>query len=42
MGGHGLDSAGLGQGQIVRSCEHSIELLGCVKCGEFLDWLRVH
>jgi len=33
MGGYGPHSAGLGQGQFVRACEHSIEPLSCVKCG---------
>jgi len=38
MGGPGPHSAGLGQGQFVRSCEHSIELLGCIKCGLLLPY----
>jgi hypothetical protein len=36
----GLDGSGSGFGQVADTCEHSNEFPGCVKCGEFLDWLR--
>jgi hypothetical protein len=29
---------GLGYGQLARTCECGNELLGSIKCGEFLDW----
>ena len=34
---YGLDSAGLGQGQVADACERGNEPSGSVKCGEFLD-----
>ena len=40
MWGHGLDSAGSGQGQVVSTCECGNEHSGSIKCGEFLDWVR--
>ena len=36
-GRHGLDRSGFGQGQVAASCKCSIEPLGSIKCGEFLD-----
>jgi len=33
----GLGWAGPGYGQVADACEHSNELSGSVKCGEFLD-----
>jgi hypothetical protein len=33
----GLDGAGSGQGQVAGTCEYGNELLGSIKCGEFLD-----
>jgi len=41
MWGHGLDWPGSEQEQVVGSCECGDEPLGSIKCGEFLDWLRV-
>ena len=38
MGRHGLDWSGLGQGQVVDSCECCNEFLGSMKCRVFLDW----
>ena len=37
---YGLDRAGSGQGQVAGTCEYGNELLGSIKCGEFLDQLR--
>jgi len=37
MWGHGLDRDGSGQGQLAGTCECGNELLGSIKCGEFLD-----
>ena len=28
---------GSGKGQVAGACEYGNEILGCVKCGEFLD-----
>jgi hypothetical protein len=39
MGSCGLDSSGSGQRPGVGSCEHCNELLGSVKCWEFLGLL---
>jgi hypothetical protein len=36
-GGHGLDRAGSGEGQVVGTCECGNEHLGSVECGDFLD-----
>ena len=36
-GGHGLDRAGSGEGQVTSDCERGNELSGSIKCGEFLD-----
>jgi hypothetical protein len=36
----GLDSSGLGYGQVESSCEYSNEPPGSIKCGKFLDLLR--
>jgi hypothetical protein len=33
----GLDGAGSGSGQVACACECGDELLGSIKCGEFLD-----
>jgi hypothetical protein len=41
MVGCGLALSGLRQGQVVDSCEHDRETSGSMKCGEFLDWLRI-
>ena len=41
MEGHGLDCSGLGQGQLAGACEYVNEFSGSVKCGEFLDNLRI-
>jgi len=35
--GYGLDGASTGCGQVAGTCECGNELLGSVKCGEFLD-----
>jgi len=37
MGGCGLASSGLEQGQVAGSCEHSTELSSSTKCSEFCD-----
>jgi hypothetical protein len=37
MGGHGLDSCGAGQGEVVGCCEHGNEPSASVDCREFLD-----
>jgi hypothetical protein len=39
VGGCGLDSSGLRQGQVVGPCEYSNEPLGSIKGREFLDKL---
>ena len=36
-GGHGLNRSNLGYGQVAGICECGNELLGSIKCGEFLD-----
>jgi hypothetical protein len=33
----GLDGVGSGLGQVAGACEYGNELLGSIKCGEFLD-----
>jgi len=33
----GVDGVGSGQGQMAGICEYGDELLGSIKCGEFLD-----
>ena len=38
--GYGLDQDGSGQGQVAGTCECGNEPSGCIKCGEFLDWLK--
>ena len=35
--GHGLDQAGLAQGQVTGACECGNEPVGSVKCGDFFD-----
>ena len=40
MGGHGLDQAGSGQGQVSGNCKWSNEPSGSIECGEFLGYLR--
>jgi hypothetical protein len=37
MGKLGLDCSGSGYGEVVTTCECGNELLGSIKCGEFLD-----
>jgi hypothetical protein len=37
MGRCGLESSGLGQGPVARSCEQGNETMGSIKSGEFLD-----
>ena len=37
MWGHGLDRAGLGQGQVAGTCKYGNEPSGSIICGEFLD-----
>ena len=37
----GMFSSGSGQEQVAGCCEHGYELLGSIKCGEFLDQLRI-
>ena len=32
-----MDGFGSGQGQVAGTCEYGNELLGSIKCGEFLD-----
>jgi hypothetical protein len=34
---HGLDLSDVGEGQVAGCCECVDELLGFIKCGEFLD-----
>jgi hypothetical protein len=34
-----MDSTGSGQGPVAGSCKYGNELLGSIKCGEFLDQL---
>ena len=41
MWGCGLDRAGSGYGQVVGTCERGNEPSGSIKCGEFLDQLRI-
>jgi hypothetical protein len=36
-----LCCSGLGYGQVVSSCESGNEHSGSVKCGKFLDYLRI-
>jgi hypothetical protein len=36
-GEHGLDSSGLGQGEVTCTCKCSNKLLASIKYGEFLD-----
>jgi hypothetical protein len=36
-GGHGMDRAGSGYGQLVGSCKRKNEPSGSIKCREFLD-----
>jgi hypothetical protein len=38
---YGLDRAGSGEGQVAGCCECGNEPSGTIKCGEFLDWLRI-
>ena len=38
--GYGTDRAGTGKGQVAGTCECGNEPLGCINCGEFVDWLR--
>jgi len=40
MWGHGLDRCGSGYGQVAGTCECGNELLGPIKCGKFLDYLK--
>jgi hypothetical protein len=40
-GGYWLDCSGSGYGQVAGTCKCSNELLGPVKCVEFLDLLRI-
>jgi hypothetical protein len=40
--GHGLDQSGSGQGQVASSCEFGNERLGAIKCGKFLDQLKIY
>ena len=35
--GYRFDPAGSGKGQMVSTCECGNEILGSIKCGEFLD-----
>jgi len=37
MCGYGLDRTGLGQGQVVGTCDCGSKPSGSIKCGEFLD-----
>ena len=39
MAGHGLDSAGSGQGQARGLCEHGNEYSHSIKCLESSDWV---
>jgi hypothetical protein len=36
-----LTRAGSGWGQVAGTCECGDEPSGSIKCGEFLDWLRI-
>ena len=40
MWGYGMDRSGSGQGQVAGTCESGDELLGSIKCGEYLDQLK--
>ena len=37
QGGRALDSSGLGQGQLMVSCEHCNKLSISIKCSEFVN-----
>jgi hypothetical protein len=39
-GGGVQDLPGSGQGQVASCCEHGNEPAGCIKCGEFRDYMR--
>ena len=41
MWGHGLDQSGSGQGQVAGTCECGNEPSGSIRCGEFLDQLKM-
>ena len=41
MWGYGLDRSGSGYGQVAGTCECGNEPSGSIKCGEFLDQLRI-
>jgi hypothetical protein len=41
MWGHGLDRSGSGYGQVAGFCERGNKPSGSMKCGEFLDKLRI-
>jgi len=36
LGGHGLDSCGLGQGEMAATCKCNDKSSGSIKCGNFL------
>jgi len=41
MWGHGLDGSGSGYGQVAGTCECGNEPSGSIKCGEFIDKLKI-
>jgi len=41
MWGYGLDRPGLGYGQVAGTCECGNEPSGSIKCGGFLDKLKI-
>ena len=41
-GGGGLDTFGLGQGQVMVSCEHCNKLSISIKCSEFINYIWNH
>jgi len=41
-GEHGLDGFGSEQGQLRDTCKGSNEPSGSIKCGEFLNWLKIN
>jgi hypothetical protein len=39
-GGRAMDSSGLGEGQVIVSCERCNKLSLCIKCREFINQMR--
>jgi hypothetical protein len=42
MGGHGLDSSGSREGQVITSSENSNEPSSSIQCQQFIDLLRIY